>query len=111
MREPIILFEGAVLDGRNRLRACQAIGIQAAFLPYLGKDPLGYVISANLRRRHLSESQRAMVAAKLATLPQGQRQSGQLAGVRTQDEAAALLNVGERSVRRAAEVRDQVSRS
>ena len=107
LREPIILFEGAVLDGRNRLRACQAIGIQAAFLPYHGKDPLGYVISANLRRRHLSESQRAMVAAKLATLPQGQRQSGQLAGVPTQDEAAALLNVGERSVRRAAEVRDQ----
>src|SRR5262245_11005939 len=68
LREPIILFEGAVLDGRNRFRACQAAGMQAAFRSYLGKDPLGYVISANLRRRHLSESQRAMVAGKLATL-------------------------------------------
>jgi N6-adenosine-specific RNA methylase IME4/ParB-like chromosome segregation protein Spo0J len=107
LREPIILFEGAILDGRNRLRACEVAGIQTAFRPYRGNDPLGYVISVNLRRRHLSESQRAMVAAKLATLTHGQRQSGQLAGVPTQDEAAALLNVGERSVRRAAEVRDQ----
>jgi hypothetical protein len=79
--EPIILFDGMILDGRNQYRACQAVGIQAAFLPYHGKDPLGYVISANLRRRQLSETQRAMVAAKLATLPQGQRQSDQLAGV------------------------------
>lgn len=47
-----------------------------------------------------------MVAAKLASLRDGQRQVGQLADVPTQTEAAEMLNVGERTVRRAREVID-----
>jgi hypothetical protein len=44
----------------------------------------------------LDESQRAMVAAKLANLPHGTNQwSGQLAAP-TQERAADMLNVGER---------------
>jgi hypothetical protein len=74
--------------------------------PYLGPldASLAFVISKNLTRRHLDESQRAMVAAKIATLKDGQRQVGQLADVPTQETAATMLNVGERSVRRAREV-------
>jgi N6-adenosine-specific RNA methylase IME4 len=64
------------------------------------------VISLNLRRRHLNESQRALVAAKLATLQHGVRQSGKFAAVPTQGEAAALLNISERSVRSAREVQE-----
>jgi DNA-binding transcriptional regulator YdaS (Cro superfamily) len=48
-----------------------------------------------------------MVAAKLATLKDGQRQVGQLADVPTQEDAAKLLNVGERSVGRASKVRSK----
>ena len=67
LREPIVVHEDMVLDGRNRHRACLAAGVEPTFAPFLGDDPLAFVISANLRRRHLTESQRAMVAAKLAS--------------------------------------------
>jgi hypothetical protein len=107
LHEPIVLHESRILDGRNRYRACQEAGVAPRFEIYTGTDPLGYVISLNLKRRHLDESQRAMVAAKLATLAHGQRQTGKFAAVPTQQEAAALLNISERSVRSAAEVREQ----
>ena len=76
---------------------------------YAGDDPVAYVVSLNLRRRHFDESQRAWVAAKLANLPHGTNQwSGKFAGP-TQEHAARLLNVSERSVRNAVRVRDEGS--
>jgi N6-adenosine-specific RNA methylase IME4 len=104
LREPITTYDEKILDGRNRYRACLAAGIEPVFVPYGGKDPVAYVISANLRRRHLNEGQRAMLAAKLATLRDGQRQVGKFAEVPTQGEAATLLNVSERSIRHARDV-------
>jgi N6-adenosine-specific RNA methylase IME4 len=105
LREPVVLFEGKILDGRNRYRACREAGVQCRFETYAGTDPIGYVISLNLRRRHLDESQRAMVAAKLATLKRGDNQHSPI-GETSQAKAAELLNVGKRSVERAAAVRD-----
>jgi ParB-like chromosome segregation protein Spo0J len=105
LREPVVLYEGKVLDGRNRYRACCAVGIDPTFAVYQGDDPVAYVISLNLRRRHLDESQRAMVAAKLATLPRGANQHSPI-GETSQARAAQLLNVGKRSVERAREVQE-----
>jgi ParB-like chromosome segregation protein Spo0J len=99
LHEPIVIFENMVLDGRNRLRACEAAGIEPTFTVYTGDDPVAYVVSLNLRRRHLSESQRAMVAAKLATLRNGQR--ADLVQAPSIEGAAQLLNVGHASVERA----------
>ena len=65
LREPIILLEGKILDGRNRYIACLDAGIELRFADYRGDNPAAYVVSLNLKRRHLNESQRAMVAAKL----------------------------------------------
>jgi N6-adenosine-specific RNA methylase IME4 len=106
VREPIVLYEGKILDGRNRYRGSLQAGTPCPMRVYDGDDPLSFVISLNLKRRHLDESQRAMVAAKLATLAHGQRQTGKFAALPTQAEASALLNVAERSVRSAAVVRD-----
>src|SRR6516165_2320641 len=106
LHEPIIIYEDMILDGRNRHRACLAANVEPTYTVYQGDDPVSYVISLNLRRRHLNESQRAMVAAKLATLKRGDNQHSPI-GETSQARAAELLNVGKRSVERAADVRDQ----
>lgn len=66
--EDIKTYEGKVLDGRNRLLACEIAGVEPRFEPYHDSEPLAYVIGKNLNRRHLSESQRAIVAAKILAL-------------------------------------------
>jgi ParB-like chromosome segregation protein Spo0J len=71
--EAVWLYEGQILDGRNRYRACQALSRDCATRDYPGHDPLGFVLSMNLQRRHLDESQRSMIAARLATMRQGER--------------------------------------
>lgn len=99
--EPITLYEGKVLDGRNRYIACMSVSVNPRFTQYTGDDPLGFVVSKNLHRRHLGETQRGLVAAKLSNMRQGERTdlepSANLQKV-SQTEAAALLNVSPRTV-------------
>jgi hypothetical protein len=66
-REPIILYEDKILDGRNRARACAALGIEPSYRPLrqCDGDPLTFVVDKNLHRRHLDDRQRASVAAKI----------------------------------------------
>lgn len=106
LREPIITLDGEILDGRNRWRACEKAGVEPKTKEYRGKDPLGFVISLNLKRRHLDESQRAMVAARLATMKQGARTDIASIDAKSQAEAAELLNVSRPSVQRARTVLD-----
>jgi N6-adenosine-specific RNA methylase IME4/ParB-like chromosome segregation protein Spo0J len=105
-RNPVIVIGTKVLDGRNRLLACARLGIEARFKQYVGDDPVAFVLSENLHRRHLNESQRAMVAAKIATLGHGgdRRSIKSPIGDLKQADAAATLNVGKRSVERAKDV-------
>jgi N6-adenosine-specific RNA methylase IME4 len=103
LREPIVVYEDQILDGRNRYRACLAADVEPTFTTYTGDDPVAYVVSLNLRRRHLSESQRAMVAAKLATLKLGDNQHSEGLPI---GRGSELLNVSERSVARARDVRE-----
>jgi protein gp37 len=63
--EPIVLFQGKVFDGRNRYNACTELGIDVFAIEWEGgMDPIEYVVSKNIHRRHLSASQRAVAAAK-----------------------------------------------
>ena len=67
LRQPIVLHEGLVLDGRNRLRACELASVEPEFTEFGGTDPVAFVVSCNVQRRHLNSSQRAMAAQD--TLP------------------------------------------
>ena len=65
LREPILVYQGLVLDGRNRLRACEIAGVEPRFVEWDGVgSPLALVLSRNLHRRHLNEGQRAIIAAR-----------------------------------------------
>ena len=107
--QPLVMYQGKILDGRNRARACEKLGIKPKTTDYRGNDPLGYVLSLNLSRRHLSESQRAMVAAKIANLGHGQKKGDSrdaqiCASAVTQKEAADSVKVSRRAVQDARKV-------
>lgn len=108
LRDDIVLFEGKILDGRHRHEACLLAGVEPRFSNFEGSEDeaLKLVLSRNLHRRHLSESQRAMVAADLAIMTQG-RPAGKPASLPassapapvSQAQAAEALQISERSVR------------
>lgn len=60
--DAVTLYEGQVLDGRHRLRACEETSTEPRYVQYDGDSPAQFVLSHNLHRRHLSVSQRAMIA-------------------------------------------------
>ena len=65
LREPIVMYQGLVLDGRNRLRASEIAKVEPRFVEWDGiGSPLTFVLSRNLHRRHLNEGQRAVIAAR-----------------------------------------------
>src|SRR5262249_5919613 len=86
------------LDGVNRYLACQRLGIEVKAMAYRGDDPIGFVLSANVHRRHLDTSQRSMVAAKLTELAVGANQHSESTSI---DVASKWLNVGRASIDRA----------
>ncbi len=110
LQSPITIYEGKILDGRNRFTACVMKGVTPRFVDYNGHEPIKFVVSTNLHRRHLNESQRAMVAAKLANISHGGNRKDQAANLpldpkgTSQAKAAQLLNTSERSVRNAKKV-------
>lgn len=123
VREPVILFDGRILDGRNRYMAARDLGLDFPVADFDGTEAeaLAYVLSTNLHRRHLTESQRAAVAAKLANMKREDTlvnfRSANLPITENIEEnrnqpaisnakAAEMLNVSERSVRTAKSVLD-----
>lgn len=65
---PIALFREQVLDGRNRLVACGMAGVQPRFEYVSPASPTQFVIASNLKRRQLTPSQKAMIAAEALPL-------------------------------------------
>ena len=65
-REPVVTYDGLILDGRNRWRACQELGLVPVCREWDGVgDPESFVVSLNLHRRHLDSEQRREVMRQL----------------------------------------------
>jgi hypothetical protein len=62
---PIVLYEGKILDGRNRYKASQEAGVEPFIVQFSGDDPMEFVIQANSNRRDLEPGQRVAIAKKL----------------------------------------------
>jgi len=107
-QQPIMRFGELVLDGVHRLAACIELELEPEFETFsgAGRGLRAYVLAQNLHRRHLSVAQRALIAAEMATGQHGGDRGGQAQAEAppTQREAAAALNVSERSVRQARKV-------
>jgi len=109
VREPVTVYKNQIVDGKHRWLACQQLGIPCPMRAYEGteSDLLDFVVSKNLHRRQMSDSQRAMVAARVVTMKHGgDRKSDQAATLPlvSQAEAGKRLGVSERSVRDAVKV-------
>lgn len=112
--EPVVLLDGFLLDGRNRQRACEKLGIESTFRELDNcDDPTGFVLAANLHRRQLTTSQRAFAAARMAKLENGTNQHQQrVEGLQncrpiTVEDAARMFAVSPRSIETAKRVIEQ----
>jgi len=66
--EPIRIYEGKILDGRHRFKACLEMGMKPKLETVNPESPISYVISLNEKRRHLTSSQRAALAVRVESL-------------------------------------------
>lgn len=84
LHQPVVLYEGQILDGRHRFKACTAAGVPARFTEFKGDDAAAaaLVYSANLARRQLSKSQLAVAGAKLKAWHAVRAKERMLAGMK-----------------------------
>jgi hypothetical protein len=64
-QEPIKVYQGKIIDGWSRYRACQQLGLEpkvAPWQPQADQSVVGAVVSWNLPRRHLTSAQKAALA-------------------------------------------------
>jgi hypothetical protein len=118
---PIVLHEGKILDAQGPYTACVEPGIEPPTRGFDGDDPLGFVLSTDLHRRHRTESQRAMVAVEEKKMHEADALRRRIAGVgqdenlqanlpesskgHSRDIAAKRVNVSPRTVQAAAKVK------
>lgn len=101
-REPGVLYEGMVLDGWHRYLACENVGIEFDSTKFDGDDPIAFVLSRNLHRRHLTASQRAAAVVAATNWKQVGRPAGNVAPgatLKTNGEMARAAEVSQRTIR------------
>lgn len=81
--EPITIYQNQIIDGRNRYKACEQLGIEPNVKEWDGQGSItSYVVSLNLKRRHLTTSQRSAIYPEMSKLfedeaRERQRQAGE----------------------------------
>lgn len=112
--ESIWVYEGKILDGWHRYQAAQVAGVEPEMREYEGDDPVGFVTSMNIHRRHLNKGQRALLLVKIADqqdllMKQGDPTTQRLAETasRSADDIADAVGVGKRTVYQAMRVMDE----
>jgi N6-adenosine-specific RNA methylase IME4 len=97
--QPIVLHEGKILDGRNRFDACNRAGIAPTTVEWHampgvspGDSPVSWVLSTNLHRRHLNESQRALIAAEALPLLEAEARERQKANLKRGTQSPAPVS-------------------
>jgi len=105
--EPAKFYKGQLLDGRNRLKACEELSIDLLSVDVTVDDPIAYVVAENLERRHLTTQQRAAIAAEMANMVHGSnRYEKKVDGSNdpstiSNEDAAQIMGVSASSVKRA----------
>ncbi len=125
---PVWMYEGKILDGRNRWAACKIAGIEPKTKEYTGNEPTAFAVAMNDRRRHMNKGALAAVAAELEPFfaadakkrqaEQAKRNQPQAAAQKvaklppiekskSRQEAAKSVGVGERYVQDAKKVKQE----
>jgi hypothetical protein len=95
---PVVMHKGQVLDGRNRLTACEIAGVEPRFVEWTGTgSAVEWVIATNMIRRHLTPSQRAVVALDLLPLLAQEAKERQRRGKKGAKEFASFSANGKAS--------------
>ena len=98
LKNAIVLYKGQILDGRSRLAACEMARVEPRFVEWDGEgSPVAWVLSQNLFRRHLSSSQRAVIALDVLPLLEREAKERQRAGGRVAKKFAKLPETGKAS--------------
>ena len=101
-REPILLAEGKIIDGRSRYAACKIAGVEPITRWWGGADKaslVSFVISLNLHRRHLTPSQCAAVAADVEPFYAAEAKGRQvLSQFKLPQNLVSPLNIGWRKL-------------
>lgn len=101
-RVPCVLWhDGSLLDGRNRWRACEELKIVPKTVTWDGDDPVAYIVSTNLARRHLTPSQAAACAVEMLPLLEAEAAARRTAPLKRGALAPVCQFVDERGAGRA----------
>jgi len=96
--EPIWMYDGKIIDGRNRYRACLETNVVPRFRQWNGDGSLvAFVISLNLQRRSLTSSQKATIAVQSLPMIEAEAKERQLSGLKQGAKMPVVQKVEQRT--------------